>query len=108
MTGNVSGGAKGVETRGKWMSYVARTLVKDHVGQVANLRRVANPPSGGWRTPAHQVFHPNPCPPGGQDTLVKTPLVGRTPWSAADALVGLPAESRPGGRLRTRWSAPLR
>jgi hypothetical protein len=35
-------------------------------------------------------------------------LVGRTPWSAADALVGLLAvpESRPGGRLRTRGSAP--
>ncbi len=29
------------------MSYVARTPLKDHVGQVANLQRVANPPSGG-------------------------------------------------------------
>src|SRR5712691_6435105 len=41
--------------------------------------------------------------------------VGRTPWSAADALVGLcvlttishPRESRPGGRLQTRGAAPL-
>ena len=123
------------------------TPLKDHVGQVANLQRVANPPSGGWRTPAHQVFHPNPCPPGGQNTFVsaasrlwtpedagaiqvrpgkwmsyvartplKTPLVGRTPWSAADALVGLLASRRnsiqwatagPGGPARTRGSAPL-
>ena len=43
-------------------------------------------------------------------------LVGRTPWSARDALVpllspstksSLPAKSRPGGRLRTRGSALL-
>ncbi len=27
------------------MSYVARTPLKDHVGQVADLQRVANPPS---------------------------------------------------------------
>ena len=42
-------------------------------------------------------------------------MVGRTPWSAADALVGLCGAthdvsarlgSRPGGRLRTRGSAP--
>ena len=42
--------------------------------------------------------------------------VGRTPWSAADAPVGLceptqvsgtGARSRPGGRLQTRGSAPL-
>ena len=33
------------------------------------------------------------------------PEVGRTPWSARDALVP-PELSRPGGRLRTRGSAP--
>src|SRR5437588_285979 len=31
-------------------------------------------------------------------------IVGRTPWSARDALV---PPSRPGGRLRTRWFALL-
>ncbi len=49
-------------------------------------------------------------------TPLKTPLVGRTPWSAADALVGLLASRRnsiqwatagPGGPARTRGSAPL-
>jgi hypothetical protein len=43
-------------------------------------------------------------------------IVGRTPWSARDALVPLFSRrikalalkrSRPGGRLRTRASAPL-
>jgi hypothetical protein len=33
------------------------TPLKDPVGQVANLRRVANPPSGPWRTSDRQVFH---------------------------------------------------
>ena len=33
---------------------------------------------------------------------------GQTPWSAADAPVGLPAEGRPGGRPQTRGSAPPR
>ena len=46
---------------------------------------------------------------------LKTPLVGRTPWSAADAPVGLLAARRitiqwatagPGGPARTRGSAP--
>ncbi len=52
---------------------VARTPLKDHVGQVANLRRVANPPSGSQRTSARQVYQTNPCLPGGQNTLVSAP-----------------------------------
>jgi D-hydroxyproline dehydrogenase subunit beta len=65
---------------------------------LATGRLVADMLSG--RTPAIAC---EPYLPGRKD-VGRTP--GRTPRSAADALVGLPAEGRPGGLPRTRRSAP--
>jgi hypothetical protein len=56
------------------------------------------------------------APSAGQGVQIRLALMGRTPWSAADALVGLVASRRnsipwatagPGGPARTRGSAPL-
>jgi hypothetical protein len=69
------------------------------------LRVVAQSRCGaGWQSQCHLVF------------LKLVHDVGRTPWSAADALVGLPLlhepdfvseGAGPGGPARTRGSAPL-
>src|ERR1035441_7386538 len=56
------------------------------------IRRRIFDPAGGRRTCRRATWHRHPCPmPLSLDTGDHSaPMVGRTPWSAADALVGLP------------------